>query len=107
MPLFTLTGGEHLFYEVHGSGPPLFLVSDLSGVAQHRALPITLEETGITSTTQQEDFSNDLQEHDPTGWIRLTGIFLGRGEERHAGQCGTPAKRHAAPLVGVDVSPAC
>ncbi len=33
MPLFTLTRREHLYYEVHGSGPPLFLVSGLSGVA--------------------------------------------------------------------------
>ena len=33
MPLLTLSGGAQLYYEAHGSGPPLFLVSGLSGVA--------------------------------------------------------------------------
>ena len=38
--------------------------------------------------TGTKNFPNDLQEHDPTGWTRLTGIFLGRGEERLAGDAG-------------------
>lgn len=33
MPTLTLADGDHLYYEVHGSGPPLLLVPGLGGVA--------------------------------------------------------------------------
>jgi aminoacrylate hydrolase len=32
MPVVTLADGEELYYEVHGQGPPLVLVSGLNGV---------------------------------------------------------------------------
>ncbi len=32
MSLFTLPDGDRLYYEVHGAGPPLLLVSGLSGL---------------------------------------------------------------------------
>ena len=33
MPLLTLSDGEQLYFEAHGTGPPLLLVSGLGGVA--------------------------------------------------------------------------
>ncbi len=33
MPVLELTDGERLYYETHGSGPPLVLVTGLSGIA--------------------------------------------------------------------------
>jgi aminoacrylate hydrolase len=44
MPLLTLEDGGHLYYEVHGSGPPLLLVPGLGGLGsfwQPHVAPLT------------------------------------------------------------------
>ncbi len=41
MPLLTLSDGDQLYYETHGDGPPLLLVSGLGGTASFWAAHVT------------------------------------------------------------------
>ena len=71
MPLLTLEDGGHLYYEVHGSGPPLFLVPGLGGLGsfwEPHAAPLA------------EKFTVVLHDHRGTGQSSLEHIDFSVGQ---------------------------
>jgi aminoacrylate hydrolase len=71
MPLLTLEDGGHLHYEVHGSGPPLFLVPGLGGLG-------SFWQPHVASLAER--FTVVLHDHRGTGQSSLERIDFSVGQ---------------------------